>query len=186
MYCANHLLDIYASKYNELQKYAYSIVLNRALAEELVQDLCIKIMSNPEQFADARNLTAYYKTCIANAAKTLLKRESKFLPLSDETVTYQRRKEAFENGSDHELTMDLARILDSYTDEEIRLIELLYIYGYKVREIAEMKGISSNAVSQQLFRVKSKIRKDLKKEHILFMTLLFYLCHQLREMEHLV
>lgn len=185
MYRTEHLLEVYASKYNELQKYAYSVVLNRALAEELVQDLCIKILSNPEQFADAKNLVAYYKTCIANAAKTLLKRESKFIPLTHETVTYKRRKEAFETSIDVDLTVDLERILASYTDEEIQLIELLYIYGYKVKEVAAMKGINSNAVSQQLFRVKTKLCRELKREKILFITLLFYLCHQLREMGHL-
>jgi len=181
MSSTNHLLEVYASQYAELQRYAYSVVLSRALAEELVQDLCIKILSNPEQFADARNPIAYYKTCIANAAMTLLKRESKVLPLKHENITYRKRKEAFETSIDMDLTVDLERILDSFTDEEIQLIEWLYIYGYKVKEVAAIKGISSNAVSQQLFRVKAKLRKELKREQILFITLLFFLCHQLQE-----
>lgn len=52
--------------------------------------------------------------------------------------------------------------LEKLNEEELKLFELYYTYGYKIREIAKFLKIQTNTVKIRLFRLRKKLREDLK------------------------
>ena len=50
------------------------------------------------------------------------------------------------------------------TEEEIELVVLRLLYGYRFREIAEEKGVSENVISSKYKRTIDKLKKHTKEQ----------------------
>lgn len=151
MHTMEELVECYAKNFDRLVIFALEVVPTKQLAEELVQDLAVKIVVNPEPFTRAETTMAYFKTCIINAAKTLAKREGKFTITDPELIEIHRDEHSENHSRDIELTIDLQRILSKCSSQDRQLLELRYVLGYQLSEIADIRGVNVNAVSQQLF-----------------------------------
>lgn len=172
MHTLEQLIDIYSENYEELVVTAFTIVKTREMAEDIVQDLVEKILLDHEQFAKADTVIAYYKTSIYNAAKTRKKRERRIKATAPEFMEYQKNKYSSEHPQDIELAMDLKSILSKCTPQELRILELRYVYGYQLSEVAEILGTNVNALAQHMYRIRKKIEKTAGKEGLLLLVLL--------------
>ncbi len=65
--------------------------------------------------------------------------------------------------SDEEIDKYAEEILTSLTDSERKLIEDFYVKKIKQKHIASELNISENTLRQQIFRLKHKIIKEIKK-----------------------
>ena len=74
--------------------------------------------------------------------------------------------------ADRDLALDIRRILENCTEQEKQLIELRYIYGYDIREIAEILGCKAGTVRQAIFRFRQKLGRTLDNEKLALMMLL--------------
>ena len=66
-----------------------------------------------------------------------------------------------EDGIAIEDTVELVRLFEGLTGAEREAVELRYLEGREITEIAEELGIERNAVDQVLFRARKKIRVKL-------------------------
>lgn len=178
MHTQEELIDCYAENYDVLVTFALHVVHNKQLAEELVQDMVMKIVVHPDSFIKADTIMAYFKTCIVNAAKTLSNRERKFVITDPALVEIQRNDHSVNHSRDIDMAIDLQRILSKCSPREKQLLELRYVFGYKLNEIADIFGTNVNAVSQQLFRIRTRLAKILEKEDLMILTLLLCFYYQ--------
>ncbi len=93
--------------------------------------------------------------------KTEEKSKANIVPFEENSVTATVEFEL--PVSDEEIDKYANKILTSLTDSERKLIEDFYIKKIKQKDIASELNISENALRQQVFRLKHKIIKEIKK-----------------------
>jgi len=144
--------------------YSFALFLTNAdfLAEEITQEVFIKIWTIREKLAEIDSFKAYLNTIVRNVATNYLKRTI------IEKLVYKR---LYEDGSG---THDEQEVHDEQIDnimkiheEAIKLLspqqhkayKLHHIQGIKVKEVAEIMNISTNTVREYLKDALKTVRK---------------------------
>ncbi len=158
-YQEQNLAEAYRRHAGAVYGLARRLLANPAMAEEIVQDVFVRLWNQPDRFDPARgSLRSYLLAQCHGRSVDMLRSE-----------TSRRRREerdarnTAEAGYDleHEV-MDLTvadRVrgaLEELTDGERRAIELAYLGGHTYREVAARLGEPEGTV-------KSRIRSGLKK-----------------------
>jgi len=138
---------------------AVRVLCDRTLAEELVQEVFLKLWQDPERFDPARgSLRAFLMATVHSRAVDLVRsesarrgREDRHLRLHPEP-DYDLEREVIE------LTL-AEQVRDSFdvlSDDERRAIELAYLGGHTYREVAVL-------LDEPEGTVKSRIRVGLRR-----------------------
>jgi len=150
----NTLFTQYVAKFQHtVFRLAYSYVKNRADAEDITQEVFLRLYNSSESFSADENAKAWLICVTANTAKNYLasawiKRKitlTEDIPLKSE--------------KDYELLDVLNRLNVNYRT----VIYLHYYEGYNVAEIAEMLKISESNVKARLKRGRDKLKSILEK-----------------------
>lgn len=143
---------------NEYTAYVYKIVENivgDSLVyqdkEEIVADTFYLLWKNQEKIST--NLKSYLSAIARNCAYEKLRKEKN-------TQEYIDTLYGLEELEENRMLIELR--LEKLNEEELKLFELYYTYGYKIREIAKFLKIQTNTVKIRLFRLRKKLREDLK------------------------
>lgn len=148
------LFKQYAAKFQPtVFRLAYSYVKNRADAEDITQEVFLKLYNSSESFSADENAKAWLICVTANTAKNHL------------TSAWIKRKITLtedillKNEKDYEL-LDM---LNSLNVNYRTVIYLHYYEGYSVAEIAKMLKISESNVKARLKRGRDKLKSILEK-----------------------
>ena len=149
--------------YNETKKRVfyiiYSIVRSYENAEELMDDVYVKLLKNPAQFAESGNPLGYLYVTARNLALNCHKRDKRIV---------------FENIDDH---IDLHNNQDDYEalnipiftlakdileNDEFQIIMLCDVANFKRREVAKIIGLSTSGVTYKRDMALKKLKKTLE------------------------
>ncbi len=135
---------------------ALDILHEQKLAEDATHEVFIKIINNFEQFKSMskNKRNGWVMIVTQNTSLNMLKREKKATPCDDGFLFNKMEQKNWQNQS-----LDLSDYINSLPTNYIHVLQLYYFEGYKAKEIAEMLGLATNTVEQQL----SRARKMLKK-----------------------
>ena len=137
---------------NKMYRVALAIMGNTADAEDVIQDVFVKLIQKHPHFESPEHETAWLIRVTANLCKDRLK-------------SYWRRNTAPLVESIAATTDERSEVLDALHSlpEKYRLvIHLFYYEGYSTREIAEITQQRESAVRAQLTRARQKLRINLK------------------------
>jgi RNA polymerase sigma-70 factor (ECF subfamily) len=165
----NSFGEYYEKHYGRCFTAARRITQNDVLAEEAVHNAFMRMIEHKEKyFTHERKKTASTIVLIVESESyNILKREKRFKhsDLGDvEPVIADGTPDAFRVVAGKEA---VGRIKEhvSLLDDNYRMIyELKYICGMKESEIAIAIGMTQNAVSQRVHRLKTKLGKILREE----------------------
>ncbi len=132
---------------------AYSYVKSTADAEDITQEVLLKLYRSSESFEADENAKAWLMRVTANTAKNYLSSAwvKRKLPLTEEIPLKSEK--------DYELLEALNRLNKNYRVA----IYLHYYEGYSVAEIAEMLSISESNVKARLKRGRDGLKSILEK-----------------------
>jgi RNA polymerase sigma-70 factor (ECF subfamily) len=138
---------------------ASRIVRDRALAEEIVQEVFLRLWHDPERFDPARgSLRAFLMAAVHSRAIDVVRaetsrrtREGRHVRLQPE-AEYDLEREVVELALGEHVREAFAVL----TDDERRAIELAYLGGHTYREVASLLGEPEGTV-------KSRIRVGLRR-----------------------
>lgn len=162
---------IYEQYNKKIYSLAYSILKNSHDAEEIVDEVMIKVINNVEKFmqSDGNELPAQLVIYSRNAAINLY-RSKKRRAARESSYTYMDEDGEFkdiEYGDDsfdidevllrEENAKIVAKYLKQLKPEYQDTIMLIYALGYSYEEAAGVLGISSNAVGMRLYNAKKKL-----------------------------
>ena len=162
---------IYEQYNKKIYSLAYSILKNSHDAEEIVDEVMIKVINNVEKFmqSDGNELPAQLVVYSRNAAINLY-RSKKRRAARESSYTYMDEDGEFkdiEYGDDsfdidevllrEENAKIVAKCLKQLKPEYQDTIMLIYALGYSYEEAAGVLGISSNAVGMRLYNAKKKL-----------------------------
>jgi len=141
---------------------------NRAAAEDILQDVFIKIFTNLDNLDKDEAFLGWAYRIAVNTGLSYVRHRKMLL-----------RKSVPMNGVNHSLgdseAEDREELLKNYLERalenlttKLKSVFILHdVQGYKHHEIAQIMGCSVGTSKSQLFKARKKIRKSLQKEKIL-------------------
>lgn len=164
----NSFEEIYRLSSGFVYNVAFRIANNAKDAEEITQDVFIKIYKNLKSFGFRSSFKTWIYRITANAAINFKKR---LLKEEDKRVDYEPRlnPEMVNKGKDY-ASESLVRFLLSRLGPEHRAcIVLREIEGFSYEEISNTLGININTVRSRLKRARKKLvalRKEVVKNEV--------------------
>ena len=148
---------------DRLFRLALRITMNRAEAEDVVQDTLLKVWEQRSQWEQINNLEAYAIQVCRNRALDVTKRMGRNTA-SLEAI--DNRQQSTGNGLEalearEQLTL-VRRLMDSLPEVQRTIMELRDIEGRTYQEIAQVLNISETQVKVYLHRARTKIKKGLE------------------------
>lgn len=149
----NQIYNEYKAK---ILSIAFDILKSGDLAEEATQEVFIKIVNNFDMFKamESNMRNGWVMIVTQNTALNILKKERRSMPVNDEFLFDSVEKKCWQNPP-----LDLIEYINGLPEKYINVLQLHYFEGYMAKEIADMLGLTTNAVEQQL----SRARKMLKE-----------------------
>lgn len=148
---------------DRLFRLALRITMNRAEAEDVVQDTLLKVWEQRSQWEQIDNLEAFAIATCRNRALDIAKQAGRNTKSLDEVesshhlpLTSQPSLEARE-----QLSL-VRRLMDDLPEVQRTIMLLRDIEGKSYQEIAEALDISETQVKVYLHRARTKIRKGLE------------------------
>lgn len=146
-------------------KTALQILQDYHLAEDATQNAFLNVLrKNPDDFyvQPGHNLRAYFVIIVKRAAVDIY-RKRREIPVDPEDKILNFL-ESPENFTITEGQLDLVRdALQELPDDYKDPLLLKYVYGHSEKEIAEIFGLSYEAMRKRIQRTKQMIRKGLQK-----------------------
>ena len=150
------LFDSYA---DDLYRFAVSYVGSKHDAEDVVQDVFLKLLSKNLLF-DRRFEKAYLLTITANKCKDLLKSKARKTSVDLESEEWHLEYYDGFTDSDRAVFDELMAL-----DEMYRVpLHLFYYEDYSITEIAKVLDLPDSTVKTRLKRGRDKLKKTLRKE----------------------
>jgi len=143
--------------YPRLCKYARSLRISKADADDLVQDTCVRILERHEQFQRGSSLEAWAITIMKNIRKDKFKRPKIFkqaTPKKISKVSFSRYQESIGRKIER---IDACRAIQELPEEQREVIRLKAM-GYSYDEIAHKLGIPTGTVMSRLYRGRERLR----------------------------
>ena len=138
---------------------AFSILWNRQMAEDAVQDSFLKIAKNASRFERNTNGVAWVMRIVRNTALDYLKRERKISTVNvDECYDLGRDDPMLERSENAVL---LERALARLPEQERKVIYYRYYLDFTVRDIAKETGIPKSTVMRLIRTAEENLKKML-------------------------
>ncbi len=135
-----------------LYNYIYRIVYNREDAEDLLQEVFLKIFKNIDSIDFKRNLRSFIFKIARNSCIDFLRKRKSRIPFIEEI--YESKNDIYER---MKLKGKIERALLNLKEEDREIIILKYIENFKIKEISEITGIPENTVKIRIFRALKKL-----------------------------
>ena len=139
-----------------LMSIALSIVRNRGLAEEIVQDTFLRVVYNASTLAPNTNGYAWICKITQNLALNALRRENRFKTVNiEDRFSLAATDDVFEQSAAH---LVLKQAMAELAPLERWILYQKYFMDMTVREIAQTCGKSKSAVQRALTSAEEKVR----------------------------
>ncbi len=153
-------IDRLVDKYgNMILRLSYTYLKNRANAEDIVQDVFLKVVEKQPEFNDEVHEKAWLVRTASNMCKNKIKlfwnRNKCSIDDVAEIASYDK----------YDTDTDVFRMVMSLPEKYRVVVHMFYYEGYPTAEIAEMTGKTDQTVRSLLHRARAKLKIMLKEEY---------------------
>lgn len=154
--------EMFNKKYDKysalIYRLAFQYTLNKATAEDITQDVFIKLFVNNKRFANDEHEKAWIIRVTINHCKNILKsKNNNHLQLLDT----EHIDEHFENRSIEKI--DIQQSIKDLSQNERTIILLYYYEDLTTKQISKYLKMNENTVKSHLKRAKIKLKNNLER-----------------------
>lgn len=165
----NHekFIQLYELYYQDLLRYAISIVKSHSAAEELVHDAYVKILKRIEDIEEPASARTkrYLVITVRNTCYDYL---LKFVPAEDlteyEAIQSDPLDMVWDTFSVNEIKKKLMIFLEGLSERNRNLFIDAVVLGYHYKELSKKYGLTETNISVKIFRFRVRLRKLLEQE----------------------
>lgn len=149
---------------NELFRLALRITLNRAEAEDVVQETMIKIWNRRDDWDSIESIEAFCLTVCRNLSLDKMRRMDNQSQSLDETPGHDSPDQSYtSNPEEQAVQRDRIRLVrqlvDSLPEKQRSVMQLRDFEGKSYKEIASILSVSEEQVKVNIFRARQTIKK---------------------------
>lgn len=149
-----------------LERFAYSLTLNREDARDLVQDTFLKALTYKDKFVHNDNFKAWTYTILKNTFINNYRRNVRQNTHRDQTkenfFLSQPQASGFDDPDSTISTKELAKSVEQL-DDEFKLPFKMHHEGFKYKEIADELNLNIGTVKSRIFFSRKKLMERLKE-----------------------
>ena len=153
----NELESVIVRKQDMLFRFAYMRVGSRADAEDIVQDVFLKLFRSSENLSSVRKIKHYLIRSISNACRDFHRRKQENLPL-------EKADKEIVSDDDlrmHEEYLRITELAGTLPQEQKEILYMKCIDGLKFREIADILELPQATVKSRYRYAIHGIQKQL-------------------------
>lgn len=140
-------------KYSDMiYRIAYQRVLNQYDAEDIVQEVFVKLLCNKNYFRDGERVKAWLIRVTVNLCVNYKKKLAR-----QKTISASQLEIPFT-----EPEREILEELYLLSDEDRIILYLYYYEEYKIREIAKILRQKQNTINSKLTRARNKLKKIME------------------------
>lgn len=149
---------------DKLYRFALKMLGNDVDAEDVVQEVMVKVWQKSDQLEEIENKQAWCMTVTRNLAidKIRARKSTTASAIEDYHYISDTRPTPDIIAEDKESLSIVMKILDGLPDHQKEIIHLRDIEGYTYKEIAEITSYSEEQVKVNLFRARQKLKHELR------------------------
>lgn len=154
---------LFAAHRNRIYSIAYRLIGVRSGAEDVVQDVFLRIWVKREELSQVQNFRAWVNTITANLVSNMLRRVAYEYRFLQETIQTQEKYHAdvISTSAFHELQNKIHQAVSSLSRQQQKIFLLSREQGMKYTAIAELLGISTATVKTHMVEALRNIRAHL-------------------------
>ncbi len=157
--------DIFRTYKDRIYRYVVVIVKSGEVAEELTQEILIKIWLCRDLLNHVDNLDAYIYTIARNKALNHLRKAAHYMRLLNELKGFMQPEQ--NNIDDRIIASDydtlVAQALNTLSPQRRKVYELSRVEGLNHEEIASRLNLSKNTVKNHMVEALKQIRAHLQR-----------------------
>ena len=153
----NELESIIVREQDMLFRFAYMRVGSRADAEDIVQDVFLKLFRSSENLSSVRNVKHYLIRSISNACKDFHRSKQDILPLE----TAEREMVSDDDLKMYEEYLRITALACTLPPEQREVLYMKCIDGLKFREIADILELPEATIKSRYRYAIQAIQKQL-------------------------
>lgn len=147
---------------NRLKRFAYSLVSDRDEALDLVQETYLKAISYREKLSDYSNLRVWVMTIMKNIFINNYRRKNKGRDIINEKMAIAKDLDSgFESTESYYTQNEINKSVESL-NEELKKPFIMYVNGFKYREIADDLNINIGTVKSRIHTARQRLMENLK------------------------
>lgn len=159
--------------YNALANYAISILKNQADAEDVVQDVFIKVWQNNPDIIQSEQVKFYLLTAIRNGCISFLRKQAGKTFVQPEDVHLHRTADEQASQSPDDLMALATRAMDSLPPQCGVIFKMSRFGKLTYQQIADELGLSVKTVENQMGKALKIMREFAKQNNVAVSLLLF-------------
>lgn len=145
---------------DKLYRLALRITLNRAEAEDVVQDTMLRVWNKREEWATLESVEAYCLTVARNLAiDRSQKMEARNVELTAEARELPDLQTPFEQLAQKEQVQLVRQLVEELPEKQRTIVQLRDVEGKSYKEIAAILQLTEEQVKVNLFRARQKIKQ---------------------------
>src|SRR5262245_61705353 len=151
------LESLFLEHYELVYRTAYSIVNNAADADDVLQNVFLRLVQRevPPEFRT--NARGYFYRAAVNLSLDIIRRRRRYELVAD-IGRFDAPAEPSGSAVAERLHRRLADALTKLTPEAVHILILRYAHDYSDAEIARLLGISRTTIAVRLFRSRARLR----------------------------
>ena len=150
--------------------FAWKFLQSNARAEDVLQEIFLKVWTNRNQLNDIKNFKAWLTTITRNHIYNALRKmavEEAFITELSRKTGQQHEDTVLNNLSFNELQQALRKAVSNLTPQQKKVFELSRMEGLKHEQIAERLEISRETVKKHMTDALRHIRRQMKSPEML-------------------
>ncbi len=150
-------------KKNKLFRLALYLLKNREEAEDVVQEIYLKLWDINKTLSKYSNIEAVMMTMTRNKCLDRLKtKREKFGSLNEET-SRQPTVNPLEQSIQKDIVEHIKELMKQLPEQQKTILHLRDVEGYEYKEIKEITGFELNYIRVNLSRARKSIKESLLK-----------------------
>ncbi len=149
---------------NELYRLALRITLNRAEAEDVVQETMIKVWNRRDEWDAIDSIEAFCLTVCRNLALDKTRKQANQSQSLDATAGSEPSDLSYSSNPErqtmlHDRVQLVRKLIDNLPEKQRSVMQLRDFEGKSYKEIAAVMGVTEEQVKVNLFRARQAIKK---------------------------
>ena len=167
---------IYESHSKSLYRFAFSYLKDSFEAEEIVQDVFLKVWEKREEVDEQKSFTSYlYRITVNKVFNELkhrvVKKKYEQRALQFDQITNETPESSIQF---QELNTKLEKLLTELPEQQRNIFILSRVKGQSNAEIAQAMSLSIRTIENQIYRASKFIRLQLKDDYPLTILLIVF------------